>query len=113
MWGRDRIGVGLLKALRAGQDIVFEDKPSPDDWVPSKGGHLVVCEEGEELSQIIAANYAFALDAGLFLIPEGEKDEAEDLLQAFSRIHDSNSTISPPEQPPRLSQHLLTLSRSL
>ena len=48
-WGRDRIGVGLLKALRAGSHIVFEDKPSPYDWVSSKSGHLVVCEEGEGL----------------------------------------------------------------
>src|SRR4051794_29981607 len=64
-WGRDRIGVGLLKALLAGQNIVFEDKPAPYDWLPSKSGHMVICEEGEELAEVIAANYAFALDAGL------------------------------------------------
>jgi hypothetical protein len=28
-WGNDRIGVGLLKALRAKTSIVFEDHPSP------------------------------------------------------------------------------------
>ena len=113
MWGRDRIGVGLLKALRAGQDIAFEDKPSPDEWVPSKGGHLVVCEEGEELSQVIAANYALALDAGLFLIPEVAMDEAEDLLEAFYKIHDSNCTFSPAEAQARLRQDLLTLCGSI
>jgi hypothetical protein len=113
IWGRDRIGVGLLKALRAGQDIVFEDKPSPYEWVPSKGGHLVVCEEGEELSQVIAANYAFALDAGLFLIPEVDKDEAEDLLEAFYKIHDSDSAIPPAEAQARLRQDLLNLCGSI
>ena len=63
-WGRDRIGVGLLGAFRAERDIVFENRPSPYEWMPSKGGHIVVCEEGEELSEVIAANYAFSLDAG-------------------------------------------------
>jgi hypothetical protein len=82
-WGRDRIGVGLLKALRAGLDIVFEDKPSPYEWVPPKNGQIVVCEEGEELSQVIAANYAFALDAGLFLIPAVDDDLEEELLEGF------------------------------
>jgi hypothetical protein len=31
--------------------------------------HLVVCEDGDELAQVIAANCAFALNAGLQLIP--------------------------------------------
>jgi len=90
-WGRDRIGVGLLKALRAGRDIVFEDKPSPYEWVPSNGGHIVVCEEAEELSQVIAANYAFALDAGLFLISEVDDDRAEKLLERFYRLQDRDT----------------------
>jgi len=69
-WGRDRIGVGLLRALRAGQDIMFDDGASPYEWVAAQAGHIVVCEEGEEIAQVIAANYAYALNAGLFLIPE-------------------------------------------
>jgi hypothetical protein len=28
IWGRDRVGVGLLKALRGGKNITFEDRPS-------------------------------------------------------------------------------------
>jgi hypothetical protein len=50
-WGRDRIGIGLLRALRAGVSIVFEDRPSPVDLVLSKGTHLVVCEEGNDIAQ--------------------------------------------------------------
>jgi hypothetical protein len=33
--------------------------------VPPKSNHLVVCEDGDELAQVIAANYAFAMGAGL------------------------------------------------
>jgi hypothetical protein len=44
-----------LKALRAGQMITFEDRPSPYEWIQSKSKHIVVCEEGEDLSQVIAA----------------------------------------------------------
>jgi hypothetical protein len=111
-WGRDRIGVGLLTALRAGLDIVFEDKPSPYEWVPSKGGHIVVCEEGEELSQVIAANYAFALDAGLFLIPAVDDGLEEELLEGFYRVQDRGD-IAPAEKQARLRQELLNLCGSI
>ncbi len=112
-WGRDRIGVGLLKALRAGQNIAFENEPSPYDWVTSKSNHIVVCEDGEELSQVIAANYAFALDAGLFLIPEMDKDRAEDLLEGFYKVYDRDFSLSPAEAQARLRQELLALCGSL
>ena len=113
MWGRDRIGVGLLKALRAGQNIIFEDKPSPYEWVPSKSGHMVICEEGEELAQVIAANYAFAMHAGLFVIPEVDQDRAEDILEAFYKLHDRATDISLDEGQAQLRQELLTLCGSL
>jgi hypothetical protein len=112
-WGRDRIGVGLLKALRAGQDIVFEDNPSPYELVPSRGGHIVVCEEGEEIAQVIAANYAYALDAGLYLIPEVDKDRAEDLLEAFYKVNDPDCGLAPDEARARLTQQLLGLCGSI
>jgi hypothetical protein len=112
-WGRDRIGVGLLTALRAGQNIVFEDKPSPYEWVPSKSGHMVICEEGEELAQVIAANYAFALDAGLFVIPEVDEDLAEDLLEAFYTLQDRATDIPLDEGQAQLRQELLKLCGSI
>lgn len=110
-WGRDRIGVGLLKALRAGQNIMFEDRPSPYEWVGSKSKHMVVCEEGEELAQVIAANYAFALNAGLFLIPEVEGDQAEDLLEGFYKLYDRNSGFAPAEA--QASCHSALLTRNI
>jgi hypothetical protein len=112
-WGRDRIGVGLLKALRAGQDIVFDERASPFEWVAFQAGHIVVCEEGEEIAQIIAANYAYALDAGLFLIPEVDKAQADDLLEAFYKVNDGESGFSPAEAQARLIQELLALCGSI
>ena len=89
-WGNDRIGIGLLKALRAKTSIAFEDHSSPIENVPSKSGHLVVCEDGDELSQVIAANYAFALRAGLFLIPEVDSAITDGLLEKFYCVYDQN-----------------------
>jgi hypothetical protein len=113
VWGRDRIAVGLLKALRGGQNIRFEDRPSPYDVVPSKNGHLVVCEEGEEISEVIAANYAYALDAGLFLIPKVDEDQADDILEAFYKFNDRDSGYTPAEAQRRLTQELLNLCGSI
>jgi hypothetical protein len=48
-----------------------------------KSDHLVVCEQGEELSEVIAANYAYALGADLVLVPERTRDEAEEFLERF------------------------------
>ena len=87
-WGKDRIGLGLLNALRAGSDIIFEDRPSPIETIPPREPHLVVCEEGNEIAQVIAANYAYALGAGLCLIPAVEASEGADLLEEFYSLYD-------------------------
>jgi hypothetical protein len=83
VWGKDRIGVGLLKALRAQSQIVFSELSSPTENVATLSGHLVVCEEGEELSEVIAANYAYALGAGLVLIPDVPDQVSENILERF------------------------------
>jgi hypothetical protein len=86
VWGRDRIGLGLLTALYSGQLIEFADKESPHDAVPSKSGHLVICEAREPLSEVIAANYAYALSAGLHIFDETDEVEGKTLLEAFYSI---------------------------
>jgi len=91
-WGRDRIGIGLLKALRAGARIVFTENRSAGESVPSKSGHLVVCEEGDDLAEVIAANYAFALGAGLHLIPDVTKQQADELLGRLYALYDRHET---------------------
>lgn len=88
IWGRDRIGIGLLKALRAGRSIEFTDAPSPTEDIPPKSDHLVVCEVGEDLSEVIAANYAYALRAGLCLIPEVDQDRSVSILERFYSLYD-------------------------
>jgi hypothetical protein len=82
----------LLRALRSKSRIVFADQPSPVETIASKSGHLVVCEEGNELSQVIAANYAFALGAGMHLIPEVKKEKAEALLEDLYSVYDQRET---------------------
>lgn len=86
VWGRDRIGLGLLTSLYSGQLIEFTDKKSPRDAVPSKSGHLVICEAHEPLSEVIAANYAYALNAGLHVFDETDEVESKALLEAFYSI---------------------------
>jgi hypothetical protein len=61
---------------------------SPIEHITPKSDHLVVCEQGEDLSEVIAANYAFALGAGLHLIPQTADPVAEDILERFYSVMD-------------------------
>jgi len=88
VWGRDRIAPGLLKTLRAHSSVVFTGEPSPIDALPPQSMHLVVCEQGEDLAQVIAANYAYALRAGLCPIPEIDRETSNDLLENFYSLYD-------------------------
>lgn len=90
-WGKDKVGLGLLSALRSNQEIVFTDEMSPHCIIPSQSGHLIVCEEGNELAQVIAANYAFALGAGLCLIPAVPVQDAEEILEYFYSLYEKSS----------------------
>lgn len=112
VWGRDRIGIGLLKALRAHTSIEFTEVASPIESLPSKSKHLVVCEEGEELSEVIAANYAFALRAGLCLIPDVDKAKSEEMLERFYSLYDERS-VSQSEALEQLRDQLLGLCGTL
>ena len=86
-WGRSQIGVGLLEALRSGRVIHFDDDLSP--VVPlTEAKHLVVCETGDDLSEVIAANYAFALDADLVVIPKVAKATAEAITEELYSLYD-------------------------
>jgi len=97
VWGRDHIGVGTLKAMYERRQIVFHDAPSPLETVSSRSGHLVVCEAGEDLSEVIAANYAYSLGAGLAVIPPVDEQEATDILESFYGLYDQ-SDVSPSQQ---------------
>lgn len=93
-WGTDNIAYGLLIALREQRSIVFGTRPSPSLPVPTRSGHWVVCEAGDEHAQVIAANYAYSLDAGLCLIPEVDRRQAEDLLESFYSLYELQEPVS-------------------
>jgi hypothetical protein len=111
-WGKDRIGVGLLKALREQRNIVFTNEPAPIEAVPSKSGHLVVCEQGEPLAEVIAANYAYALRAGLCLIPDISRELSDELLENFYSLYD-NQSVSPREALQNLRERFRALTGKL
>jgi hypothetical protein len=111
-WGTDRIGVGLLKALRARRRIVFTDEPSPAESIPSQSGHLVVCEQGEVLAEVIAANYAYALRAGLFLIPEISRDVSDELMERFYSLYEDRA-VSPTDALEQLKEEFSRLTGPL
>jgi hypothetical protein len=77
------------------RSIVFTDEPSSAETVPSKSGHLVVCEQGEPLAEVIAANYAYALRAGLCLIPDIGQELSDELFGALSKISTNRVSRSP------------------
>lgn len=84
---REQIGLGLLAALRARQIVDYRDDAPMLE--PSQGrNHLVVCEAGEPLSEVIAANYAFVLGADLRIIPALDAEICENLLEAYYSIND-------------------------
>lgn len=87
-WGKTRIGIGLLIALRAKCEIEFTNAESPNEMVSSESGHLVVCEDGNDLAQVIAANYAYSIGAGLCLIPNVLEEDAERIREAFYGLYD-------------------------
>jgi hypothetical protein len=111
-WGNDRIGIGLLKALREQRGIVFANEPSPEEMVSSKSDHLVVCEQGEPLAEVIAANYAYALRAGLCLIPEIGRELSDELLEDFYSLYD-NQSVSPRESLQNLRERFRALTGKL
>lgn len=88
IWGKDRIGIGLLNALRAKREIEFTDEESPRDSITSDSGHMVVCEEGDDLAQVIAANYAYAIGAGLCLVPCVPDDDADRIREMLYGLYD-------------------------
>lgn len=87
-WGREHIGIGLLKALYEERLIEFTNSPSPAESIKSPAGHMVICEAGEPLSEVIAANYAFSLNAGLLMIEPPSETERKELLEAYYSINE-------------------------
>lgn len=80
---RKSIGPALLLALRAKRQLEFVDDAPEIRRVPGTATHLVVCEDENLLTQVIAANYAFAVGAGLQLISSPNESFVEDISERF------------------------------
>lgn len=87
-WGRNNIGIGLLKALRQKTPIVFTDDVIEEHIVKPEQGHLIICENDDEHAQVIAANYAYSLEAGLLVVNSISKSEAASICEAFYGAYD-------------------------
>ena len=80
------LGIGLLHALRKGRSISFSDDASIESYIQPRDQHLVVCEEGFEFAQLVAANFAYSVGAGLQLIPQVDEDLSEAMLERLYNI---------------------------
>jgi len=87
-----RPGPALLAALRGNRALEFDGDVS-EAVVPLDRGrrHLVACEEGDLHAQVVAANYAFAFDADLVLMPKVAEDIAESLLAELYGVYEQRS----------------------
>lgn len=94
---RKSIGASMLLALRAKRQLEFVDDQLEVRYVPPSAAHLVVCEDGNRLTQVIAANYAYAIGAGLQLISSPSESLIKDINERFygatSDRHESTSSI--------------------
>jgi len=95
-WGCDNIGLGLLQALYSRQLLRFHDTSSASLPVRGRSTHLVVCSDCDPLGQVIAANYAYSLGAGLCMIPATNKEEAKSVMERFYTLYDNREN-SPTE----------------
>ncbi|MBY0241199.1 MAG: hypothetical protein K2X55_17975 [Burkholderiaceae bacterium] len=79
----NNLGPSLLLALREKKQLAFSEEEPELRHVPPVSTHLVVCEDKNQLSQVIAANYAFAIGAGLQLIPTPDEGFVVDTNDRF------------------------------
>ncbi len=93
-WGKTKIGVGLLKSMRERKHLVFSDESPVVSYQPGLNSHLVVVEDRDPLVQVIAANYAWSLGAGICVIPAVSKIEADELLARFYSSSEAEQTVS-------------------
>jgi hypothetical protein len=83
-------GPALLAALRSQRQLEFDDEVADLALLERGRRHLVVCEEGDLHAQVVAANYAFAFEADLILIPKADEDVAESLLAELYGVYEQH-----------------------
>jgi hypothetical protein len=107
-WGRGNIGIGLLSAKQSHCRLVIDLKLSPSTrYLPGSSGHLVVCEEGDDLLPVVAANYAFSLGAGLQMVAAWDRNDADRINEQFLQLDTHESEYASREE---LLRHMRTLA---
>lgn len=66
---------------------------------------MVICESGDDHAQVIAANYAYSLGAGLLIINSLDKDEAASICEEFYGANERQD-VSPSEVLKQLQKRL-------
>jgi len=81
-WGTDNLGVGLYVARRSKRELLPGTGTSTAQTFVHAGNELlVVCEQGNEMAQVCAANLAFSCNASFVSIPGLTPDEHEEWLE--------------------------------
>lgn len=86
---RDDLGVGLFHALKSGCELRVGGKANEKLVAKYGSEHLVVCEDGEPLSQVIAANYAFSIGADLQIIPACTEEKSKAILERLYGVYEA------------------------
>lgn len=115
IWGKENIAIGLLSALYAGKPLKLANEGQTATQLKGKGSHLVVCENENAHSQVVAACYAYSIGAGLKIIDAAPEEEAEDLLEMLYSLHsyEEFSSESPSHKFDRIKKRLLELSGAI
>jgi hypothetical protein len=87
-WPSSNLGVGLLLARQSNSSLVIDRAapPRPEILVANGTHALVVCETGEELSRVIAANLAYSINASFLMMPEADKRQRREWLEQLYLI---------------------------
>lgn len=85
----NELGLGLFHALKTGQELHITSDSDSRPKTSYGSGHLVVCEDGEHLSQVIAANYAYSIGADLQIISECSEEKSNEILERLYGIYEN------------------------
>jgi hypothetical protein len=87
LWGSNNLAIGLLKAKYTKSRLKITEQESPMENTVSKGRHLVVLEDRGDITSVIAANYAFSINATLVVIPTVAEEDVENIMDSFYNVY--------------------------
>ena len=90
-WGSQNIAIGLVKAKILGMrlKINLENSPS-ENFIKGENRNLVVYEDRNDITAIIAANYAFSIGSSLLQVPAIEEKIINDIKETFYTIYNDD-----------------------